>query len=239
MTLMERARALDSVLRSAVDQDRLELEIGKIDERAAAVRTAAEELERAATAAEEVRSAGRPLSEGTRDALHHLRQQLRAAGAEIASSPLIGAGDDFYKVVQAANDLSRRTGRELTEAWASHLAELSIPNVDEEFLALLEAAGMQVGDLLRDVEGALSRISILEARPMPQRGDVGALRDAVAMLQGAVESLGSLVPPAVRDFIVQASGRTGAPLDLLTGDVLDFLEEHGLASRYRIWQGRR
>lgn len=55
----------------------------------------------------------------------------------------------------------------------------------------------------------------------------------------AVEALGSLVPRAVHDFIAKASGCTGAPLDLLTDEVRPFLDEHGLVSRYRIWQGRR
>jgi hypothetical protein len=239
MTLLERARALDSVLRSAVDQDRLRLEIGRIDERAAAIRTAGEELERAGTAAEELRDAGRFLAEEMRKALLRVQQQLEAGRGEVASSPLVGAGDDFHAVVQATTDQAHRTRRALADAWASYLTELSVPSVDEEFLSLLETAGLQVGDLRRDVEGALSRISIRRARPLPVLGDVAALMDAVTTLQGAVEALGSLVPPTVRDFIVQTSGRAGAPLDLLTDDVRVFLDEHDLASRYRIWQGRR
>lgn len=239
MTLMERARALDSVLRSAVDQDRLRLEIGRIDDRAAAFRTAAEELEHAATAAEELRSAGRPLADETRQALLRVQQQLEPARSEIATSPLIGAGDDFHRVVQAATEQARRTSRALADAWASHVAELSIPSVDEEFLVLIETAGLQVDDLLRDVESARARITVRQGRLMPERGDVETLKDAVATLQSAVEALGSLVPPAVGDFIVQASGRTGASLDLLTEDVRAFLDEHGLTSRYRILQGRR
>lgn len=239
MTLMERARALDSVLRSAVDQDRLRLEIGRIDERAASIATAAEELERAASAAEELRHAGRHLTEDMRTPLLRLQQQLEAASLEIAANPLVGAGDDFFKVVQAASDQADRVRRSLGDAWTGYLAELSIPRVDEEFLILLETAGMQVDDLLRDVEGALSRIRIRQERRMPLPGDVASLRAAIATLENAVEALGALVPPAVHDFIVQASGRTGAPLDLFTDDVRTFLEEHGLASSYRIWQGRR
>jgi septation ring formation regulator EzrA len=239
VTLLERARALDSVLRSAVDQDRLRLEIGRIDDRAAAIRTAAVELERAATAVEELRAAGRPLADETRQALSRLQQRLESARGEIASTPLVGAGDDLHAVVQAATDQARRTSLALTEAWARHLAELSIPSVDEEFLVLIETAGLQVDDLLRDVESARARITVRQGRRLPERGDVEALQHAIATLQGAVEALGSLVPAVVGDFIVQASSRTGAPLELLTEDVRNFLDEHGLTSRYRISQGRR
>lgn len=239
MTLMERARALDSVLRSAVDQDRLRLEIGRIDDRAASIQNAAEDLERAASAAEELRDADRHLSEETRTDLSRVQQQLEAASLEIAANPLVGAGDDFFKIVRAASDQADRLRRSLEDAWTDYLSDLSIPSVDEDFLILLETAGMQVDDLLRDVEGALSRIRIRRERRMPQPGDVASVREAIATLQKAVEALGALVPPAIHDFIVQASGRTGAPLDLLTDSVRAFLDEHGLASSYRIWQGRR
>ncbi len=238
MTLMDRARALDSVLRSAVDQDRLMLEIGRIDERTAVIDSAAEELERSAVAVAELRRARHDLSDIS-GRFPRVREELEDAASEVTANPLLGAGDEFHEVVQRTVDETRRTSQSLTERWRQHLDGMTLPSVDEEFLALLENAGLEVTDLLRDVEGALSRITIRRARPLPAPGDVAALEDAVATLQHAVEALGALVPPEVHDFIVQASGRTGAPLDLLTEDVRVFLSENGLSGRYRIWQGRR
>lgn len=239
MTLLERARALDSVLRAAVDQDKMRLDIGRINERTEAVQEAAERLERAVAAAGEIRPRGHRITPEVRSTLGSLREDLDRATAELSSDPVAGAGDNLHKVVQRVSDESRRVSSSLSETWRRHLEETAIPNVDEDFLALLEQAGLDVSQLRLQVESALSRLSIIEARRLPHRGDVTSLEEAVAGLNKAVETLGSMVPPAVREFIVRASSEGGASLDLLTNEVWRFLDETGLAGRYRIRQGRR
>lgn len=239
MTLLERARALDSVLRAAVDQDRTKLDIGRINERTEAVQEAAERLERAATAAGELRPRGHRIKPEVQSTLRSLREDLDRAGAELSSDPVAGADDDLQKLIQRVSDESRRVSSSLSEAWRRHLDETAIVNVDEDFLALLERAGLDVSQLRLQVESALSRLSIIEARRLPHRGDVTSLQEAVAGLNDAIDTLGSMVPPAVREFIIQASGEGGASLDLLTDEVRRFLDETDLASRYRIRQGAR
>lgn len=240
MTLLQQAQALSSVLSAAVDQDKMRLDIGRMADRAKAVHGAAETLEKVAVAAGELAPTGSSaLPPETRSGLESLREGLEAAQEDLASDPLAGARDDFQKLAQRVSDEARRVSASTSEAWRRYRETLSIPNVDEDFIATLERAGVDVADTSLQVQSALSRLAIREARTLPLQGDVATLQTVVADLAGALETLGSLVPPAAREFIVSASRETGASLDLLTDDVRRFLEDTGLTERYRIRQGRR
>ncbi|MFG1828653.1 hypothetical protein [Micromonospora chersina] len=237
MTLVERARNLDFALRAAADEDQLRLKIGRLTDRARVVEEAADILERARIASEELRIVERKLPAGVRAILVALHADLSQAREAISGAPLVGADDSFNKTVRKATDVSASVTTAVADVWRSYREGVEIPQVDEDFLHVLDRAGLDVADLWATVENALARLGILAQLRLPRAGDVAALSQAVTSLHGAVEELGALVPSGVRDFIVAASGTAGAPLHLLSDDVLEFLTNTHLAARYRIRQG--
>ncbi|GAB3333769.1 hypothetical protein RMN56_06050 [Micromonospora halotolerans] len=237
MTLVERVRNLDFTLRAAVDEDQLRLKIGRLTDRARVVEDAADILERARIASEELRIVERKLPAGIRAVLVALHADLSNAREAISGAPLVGADDNFNKAVRKATDVATSASAALVDVWRSYRAGVEIPKVDEDFLHVLDRAGLDVAYLWATVENALARLSILAQLSLPRAGDVAALSQAVTSLQSAVEELGGLVPSGVRDFIVAASGTAGAPLHLLTDEVREFLTNTDLAARYRIRQG--
>lgn len=237
MTLIERVRNLDFALRAAVDEDQLRLKIGRLADRARVVEEAADILERARIASEELRIVEGQLPAGVRAGLVALHADLSKAREAISGAPLVGADDNFNKAVRKATEVATSATAAVADVWRSYRAGVEIPKVDEDFLHVLDRAGLDVADLWATVENALARLSILAQLSIPRTGDVTALAQAVTSLQRAVEELGALVPSGVRDFIVAASGTAGAPLHLLSDEVRDFLTTTGLAARYRIRQG--
>jgi hypothetical protein len=239
MSLAARASGLQSLLRAAADQERLALDLGRMLDMVSVLEESAVELEACRVAAEELRSAGAPVAtplflnkvEDVAIALERSREQLAAA-------PLHAAQDEFQRVVQRTRSLARDMSSSLSEAWQQYRDGLPRPPVDEDFLRLLERAGVDVGRVSEAVESALARLFLLSTRTLPRSGDVAALDKALADLAWAMEEVGRLVPGEVRDFVVQASSAAGAGLDLLTDAVLEYLRAAGLATRYRIRQGR-
>lgn len=234
MTLLTRIRGLDSSLRGAVEEEDLSLKIGRITERIAELNAAAEELERAAVASEELRSAGQHLPPETRKRIATLHAELGRAHGQLASTPLVAAEDGFYQTLQAIAGLAKDLVRSLGELWRNYQNGMSIPTVDEEFLKVLEQAGFDVAHVTNMVERGLAGLSICRSMRLPRQGDVAAFSHVVSQLRSAVEALGSMLPPAVRKFVIQAATSEGAPLDLLTEEVRTFLHQNGLAGRYRI-----
>jgi hypothetical protein len=237
VTLVDRVQRAQSSLRVAIDDDQLRLVIGKLSDRASRIETSAETLEVAAVAAKELRSARQTLPLDVLHGLATLRSDIQVSREAIAKTSLFASGDDFYRMVLRISEDEKRVTNALTEQWRRYRAEVKIPQVDQDFLGLLEQAGLDVAGLSSTVESALAKISFLNSRALPRVGDVASLLGAVSDLEGAVEKLASLVQPAVGEFIVQASGAAGAGLDLFTDEIREFLIATGLTPRYRIRQG--
>ena len=238
MTLAARASTLQSLLRAAADQERLALDLGRMLDLAAALEESAVSLDAGRVAAAELRSAGSPVPPAVIDKAQEAVVALERAREQLAVAPLYAAQDDFQRVVQRARLLARDTTSALSEVWQRYRDSLPRPPVDQDFLRLLERAGVDVDSVTEVVEAALSQLFLLSTRTLPRAGDVATLQKALSDLEGAMQEVGQLVPAEVREFVVQASSPVGASLDLLTDAVLEYLRQGGLVARYRIRQGR-
>lgn len=238
MSLAARASTLQTLLRAAADQERLALDLGRMLDMVSDLEESAVILEASRVAAAELRSAGAPVATAVLDKMEDLVVALERARGQIAAAPLDAAQDDFQRVVQRTRSLARDVSSSLSEAWQQYRDGLPRPPVDEDFLRLLERAGVDVERVSEAVESALARLLLLSSRTLPRGGDVATLDKALADLAWAMEEVGRLVPAEVRDFVVQASSAGGASLELLTDAVLEYLRTAGLATRYRIRQGR-
>ncbi len=238
MTLVARASRLQSLLRAAADQERLALDLGRMLDMIASLQASAVELEASRVAATELRQAGAPIPPGVLDKAAEISVLLVQSRQKVAASPLSAADDEFQRVVQRTRLLARDVSSSLSEVWQRYRDLADRPPVDEDFLRLLERAGVDVDRVSETVESALARLLLLSTRSLPRTGDVATLQKAFADLRWATEEVGRLVPGEVRDFVVQASSPAGAGLDLLTDDVLAYLRKAGLLNRYRIRQGR-
>lgn len=238
MTLAARASTLQSLLRAAADQERLALDLGRMLDIVSALEESAVVLAASRVAAAELRTAGAPVATAVLDKVEDLVVALERARQHLAVAPLHAAQDDFQRVVQRTRTLAREVSSALTEAWQQYRDSLPRPPVDEDFLRLLERAGVDVERVSEAVESALARLLLLSTRTLPRAGDVATLVKALADLAWAMEEVGRLVPEEVRDFVVQASSAGGAGLELLTDPVLEYLRAAGLVTRYRIRQGR-
>lgn len=238
MSLTARASTLQSLLRAAADQERLALDLGRMLDMVSALEESAVELGASRVAAAELRGAGAPVASAVLDKAEDLVGALERSRGQLAAAPLHAAQDEFQRVVQRTRLLARDVSSSLSEAWQQYRDGLPRPPVDEDFLRLLERAGVDVERVAETVESALAQLFLLSTRTLPRRGDVATLHKALADLAWAMEEVGRLVPGEVRDFVVQASSAAGAGLDLLTDVVLEYLRAAGLSTRYRIRQGR-
>lgn len=234
MTLLTRIRGLGNSLRAAMEEEDLSLKIGRIADRATELDTAADELERIAVAFVELRSAGQRMPPEMRGRIAALHAELTHTRDELTRVPLAGADDGFHQTLQATVGLAKDLSRALSELWRNYQKSVNIPTVDEDFLKVLEQAGFDVEHVTDMVERGLAGLNTCRNTRLPRRGDVAVFSHAVSQLQGAVEAMGSMLPPAVRKFVIQAATPEGALLDLLTEEVQTFLHQLGLAGRYRI-----
>lgn len=238
MSLLGRASSLQSLLRAAADQERLALDLGRMLDMVSALEESAVELGASRVAAAELRSAGALVPSAVLDKAEELVGALERSREQVATAPLYAAQDDFQRVVQRTRLMSRDVSSSLSEAWQRYRDALPRPPVDQDFLRLLERAGVDVERVSETVESALAHLLLLSTRTLPRGGDVATLNKALADLAWAMEEVGRLVPNEVRDFVVQASSPVGASLGLLTDVVLQYLRQAGLSTRYRIRQGR-
>ncbi len=238
MSLAARASTLQSLLRAAADQERLALDLGRMLDMVSVLEESAVVLEASRVAAAELRTAGVPVATAVSDKVEDLVIALERSREQLAVAPLHAAQDEFQRVVQRTRSLARDVSSSLSQAWQQYRDGLPRPPVDEDFLRLLERAGVDVERVSEAVESALAQLLVLSTRTLPRSGDVATLDKALADLAWAMEEVGRLVPGEVRDFVVQASSAGGAGLELLTDAVLGYLRAAGLATRYRIRQGR-
>lgn len=238
MSLAARASTLQSLLRAAADQERLALDLGRMLDMVSALEESAAILGASRVGAAELRSAGAPVPSAVLDKADELVEALERSREQLAAAPLYAAQDDFQRAVQRTRLLARDVSSSLSEAWQHYRDGLPRPPVDEDFLRLLERAGVDIERVSETVESALAQLFLLSTRTLPRSGDVATLNKALADLAWAMQEVGRLVPGEVRDFVVQASSAGGAGVDLLTDVVLEYLRAAGLSARYRIRQGR-
>ncbi|WP_342660847.1 hypothetical protein Rruber_01406 [Rhodococcus ruber] len=121
---------------------------------------------------------------------------------------------------------------DLIEHWHQYASDRMGDVSDLQVLATTLGQVAELADLSRQVEEALGRLARTQ-RELPSERSLGLLHAAEAKLQ---ELETALQPAAVRRFL-SAVARGGAPVELLTDAVADWLRTHGAWSSFRIVAG--
>lgn len=142
-------------------------------------------------------------------------------------------GDLFTRFQASADKAMRELERRANGAWQRYTAQ-KMPDISAEVLTALEddpRARSTVARMMRLSEG----LRRLRDRPIPSPEALNEFDEATAQLRSAWSALdvGSLSEEIVA-FLRAANSAQGAPLDSLTEQVREWLEQRGASSHYAI-----
>ena len=171
---------------------------------------------------------------------HHLRSSRRPSPRSANGAPRLIedlgqalTGDLFTGVQASADKAMRELERRATGAWQRYTAQ-KMPDISAEVLTALEddpRAGSTVARIMRLSEG----LRRLRDRPIPSPEALKEFDETTAQLRSAwsVLDVASLSEEIVA-FLRAANSAQGAPLDSLTEQVREWLEQRGAAGHYVI-----
>jgi hypothetical protein len=175
-------------------------------------------------------------------------------GEEQSSSPLFGTAltkisewcsaleddlgtaltGDFFTGFQASTDKAvRELERQATGMWQRYAAQ-KMPDISVEVLAALED-DPRAGSTVVRIEHLAEGLFRLRERPIPSPGELGEFDEATAQLRSAWATLDvASLSEEIVAFVRAVNSAQGAPLDSLTLEVREWLEQRGVASHYVI-----
>jgi hypothetical protein len=237
MTIMERVASIRQISEAAKDEDRLKITIGQFKDLTEQMRVTGDDLRRVSIALTEMRPVLPNIATEEVTRVDAIVLQLDNVREQVAQSALDEGIAAAKQQGQIVDRFTQAIKSQLREAWSAHIARQQLPAVDLEFLETLRRAGVDVDAVRSKVDDAHSDISLLSMQDLPRKGDLEKLASAVRDLDDAVTRVSQAVPAVVARFFKGAHSTEGAPLNLYTEDVRDFLDSHGLAQRYRIRGG--
>jgi len=135
----------------------------------------------------------------------------------------------FQRTIEA---LAAEFEGHVRQAWAVFTRSRS-RDIDVEVLRVLALVPAFRPTVTR-IQKAQERVSRLQATVPTGESDVGRFEDLMSEFDAAWAELGSDdVPREVLEFL-RTAGRDGAPLDLLTDEVRDWLAERGILQSLRV-----
>ncbi len=226
-TLQERARHAKSIARRVTETEGQQLLAGATEELAKALKDEAGRVRETVGALNEL---------GQSDALGDLPDT--AAVAIDAARALLAeqTTEHLNKAREAHRYLRSRVEDVRTTAansWTAHREANPRPSIDETYLAQLARAGFDVAAIESTVATSEGRLELLGNRVIPQAGELDEWDRHVALLRDASRDVAELAPPELRAFLSAAVGG-GASMELLTPEVLRFLNDRGLASSFKV-----
>ena len=142
-------------------------------------------------------------------------------------------GDLFTGFQASADKAMRELERRATGAWQRYTAQ-KMPDISAEVLTALEddpRAGSTVARIIRLSEG----LRRLRDRPIPSPEVLNEFDEAAAQIRSAWSTLDvANLSEEIVAFLRAANSAQGAPLDSLTGQVHEWLEQRGAAGHYVI-----
>lgn len=148
----------------------------------------------------------------------------------------ITKGRDFTLFLQSIRNLTEKCGELAAEAWKEYVNEQA-PKLEKsvlnQFRDLLqyEHTVARIDELGGDLRGAERRLPPDEKALQSIKEKWGELRECLAKLPVTED-------PEVRAFLNAATSAEGADLDLLTGNVREYLDEHEMLSDFCIRRSR-
>ncbi len=235
MNLLEQAQ---QVRRRMEDVERLRTDErlrGRISEAATRLQEATGSSARIAAAARELASVGTPFEspkiESAMKKVAEQRELVRQSLTQVDRNP-------FPNMLTQVENLLEEAERQLREQWQGFVTEhAQIGSIGEEVLASLEQLGGDLAAPCARVRRHQTALRRLKGKSLPQQGDAQRLRDAVQDLRQAQKDLWSSdLSQAILLFLSRSTGRNGAPLDMLTDEVREWLAAHDLIGRFRVNQ---
>ncbi len=149
----------------------------------------------------------------------------------------------FETAIGSAEALAKDAESALNEAWRQHLEALlpvaledeaafpDLPGVDKA-IASLQAANHRL-----KVASGCKPLDVWSQEGVPPFEQLEGIKRSIDKRNAALEKLADVTaqfPPSVRQFIEAVGTEQGAPLGLLTEDLLTWLKENGQMERYRV-----
>jgi len=132
-------------------------------------------------------------------------------------------------VGKAVGELERRA----TGAWQRYTAQKT-PDISGEVLTALEA-DPRAGSTVVRIERLADALRSLRDRPIPSLEELTKFDEATAQLRSAWSTLDvEGLSEEIVAFLRAANSYQGAPVDLLTAEVREWLEQRGAATHYVI-----
>jgi hypothetical protein len=234
MTIVERVDVLERMLETVRDQENVQQKVGKAQERAGSLLEVGNRLEELVDAVHELSQAGREMLGSAAAQAKGTLADLRHALDEVRRNPIAPVDTDFAPLVDQCKEFVRDMTAWAQGEWSGVRGAMDIPAVDEDLLDQLEASGLEMEEVRGPLASAEADLMLIDSRDLPREGDFNRLRACSDKLQGAIARLEELLPPAVAQFISEASKHPGAPLALLTEQVWTFLMDQEIESRYHV-----
>lgn len=142
-------------------------------------------------------------------------------------------GDLFTGFQASADKAVGELERRATGAWQRYTAQKT-PDISAEVLAALEA-DPRAGSTVVRIERLAEALRSLRDRPIPSPEELTEFDEGTAQLRSAWSTLDvEGLSEEIVAFLRVANSDEGAPLDLLTKSVREWLEQRGAASHYVI-----
>lgn len=157
--------------------------------------------------------------------------KIRASLAEDPQS--ITKGRDFSNMKKAFEKFAEDGGVAAKETWAAYLPKVR-PKVDK--------GQIDQAENLKESAPIARKLKSLEANTRKLEKKTPANEEAFIELESAWEGIRLLIDdlppltnnPKVQEFLKEANAPAGASIDLLTGEVRDWLDENNIVEKYRI-----
>lgn len=176
----------------------------------------------------------RSLIEGLRNRIYDLQNRY-AIDKNVVLDPFPGE-EVRYVLNQPLSLVSQRVKASLLSAWRNWSSS-KVPDIDKDVLDIL-AGIVALRDSVTTVRSLKAKAEAICGSLPEVDGDVEHLKKLCEEISGLWHNLaGEGIPSDVLLFLRSAGNRDGAPFELLTKDVLDWLVVHNLRGALRIRMG--
>ena len=226
-TLQERARRATSIARRVTETEGQQLLAGATEDLAKALQDEAGRIRETMAALTELGEA-----DGLGDLPATAAVVIDAARALLAEQTTehLNRAREAFRYLRSRVEGVRTTA---SNSWTAHREANPRPSIDETYLTQLARAGFDVAAIESAVATSEGRLELLAHRMIPQAGERAEWDRHVALLRDASRDIAELAPPELRAFLSAAVGG-GASMELLTPEVLRFLNDRGLAASFKV-----
>lgn len=226
-TLRERARGATSIARRVTETEGQQLLAGSTEELARALHDEAARIRETIGGLAELDQA-----DAARDLPDTVKVAIDAARALLGEQTTenLNRAREAHRYLRSRVEEVRATA---ASSWTAHKEANPRPSIDEDYLRQLARAGFDVAAIESIVATSEGRLELLGHRVIPQAGERDEWDRHVALLRDASRDIAELAPPEVRAFLGAAVGG-GASMELLTPEVLRFLNDRGLAASFKV-----